>query len=321
VTEIYLHSRPVESVFELLGRKENSITFSVGWALSQSPAFLIRLLNHAIPGITPSDLSGIKITLQEYGNDGGYTDIEIQGKDFSIIVEAKRGWTLPHPSQLERYKQRLMALHLARSAFVVLSECSERYASAHLPTSMGGIGIHHLSWRQVRQLCCGPWKSLPERRILKELQSYLGKIVPMQNMESNMVYVVALNHWEWAPGLTFIQTVQDRRMYFHPFAEGKWPKEPPNYFGFRFDGALQQICHVESSEVIDDLSTVFPERKEPVSKKHVLYRLGPAIYPPKLVKTGGVFGSGHSKAMLDLLLTCDTVAEAVRKTKERLPLS
>lgn len=33
----------VETVFDLLGQKENDLTFALGWVLAQSPAFLTRL--------------------------------------------------------------------------------------------------------------------------------------------------------------------------------------------------------------------------------------------------------------------------------------
>ena len=35
--DLKLHGRPIGTVFDLLGKKENDITYSVGWALAQSP--------------------------------------------------------------------------------------------------------------------------------------------------------------------------------------------------------------------------------------------------------------------------------------------
>jgi len=35
VTELRLHSRVVHTVFDLLGGKEDDITYSVGWGLAQ----------------------------------------------------------------------------------------------------------------------------------------------------------------------------------------------------------------------------------------------------------------------------------------------
>jgi 3-methyladenine DNA glycosylase AlkD len=42
--ELLLHSRPVRTVFDLLGDKEDDITYSLGWALAQSDRLVRRLL-------------------------------------------------------------------------------------------------------------------------------------------------------------------------------------------------------------------------------------------------------------------------------------
>ena len=43
---------------------------------------------------------------------------------------------------------------------------------------------------------------------------------------------------------------------------------------------------------------------------HFTYRLGPAIIPGKTVRTGKIYPSGRVWAMLDTLLTSDTISEA-----------
>ncbi|MBU1472082.1 MAG: hypothetical protein KJ723_15525 [candidate division Zixibacteria bacterium] len=47
--DIYLHGSKLDSVFELLGTKENDITYSLGWALSHSPTLLDGLLAQIFP--------------------------------------------------------------------------------------------------------------------------------------------------------------------------------------------------------------------------------------------------------------------------------
>ncbi len=47
VTELTLHSRTVGTVFDLLGRKEDDITYSVGWGLAQSERFTRSVLSEA----------------------------------------------------------------------------------------------------------------------------------------------------------------------------------------------------------------------------------------------------------------------------------
>ena len=46
------------------------------------------------------------------------------------------------------------------------------------------------------------------------------------------------------------------------------------------------------------------------TENHFVYSLGPAIVPGKTVKTGNIYRSGRVWAMLDTLLTCDTISEA-----------
>ena len=50
---------------------------------------------------------------------------------------------------------------------------------------------------------------------------------------------------------------------------------------------------------------------------YFVYRLGPAIRPQKEVRTGNIYRNGKVWAMLDTLLTCDTISEARDLTKRR----
>jgi hypothetical protein len=112
----------------------------------------------------------------------------------------------------------------------------------------------------------------------------------MQKQESNLVYVVSLGKEEWVPGLTLRQVVKEKRRYFHPYGSGGWPKEPPNYIGFRYDGVLQSIHHIERSEVINNFSSHFAEY--PAANEHEpyrLYSLGPAIRPLPKVRSGKIW--------------------------------
>ena len=95
----------VNSVFQLLGYKENSITASISWALCKCPQ-LLSLLIECIFSIKVDSFEEIEILNQEYNKGKGITDIEIKGKTFHIIIEAKRGWNLPKKEQLIMYSQR-----------------------------------------------------------------------------------------------------------------------------------------------------------------------------------------------------------------------
>src|ERR1700694_4390277 len=48
MSELYLHNKPIESLFQLLGEDENDITYSIGWALHRSKAFLRLFLKETL---------------------------------------------------------------------------------------------------------------------------------------------------------------------------------------------------------------------------------------------------------------------------------
>lgn len=140
----------------------------------------------------------------------------------------------------------------------------------------------------------------------------------MQKQDSNWVYIVALNDEKWAGDLTYIDTVKERRKYFHPLGINGWPKDPPNYLGFRYYGELQRIYHVESAQVIDNFHPYFPESQNWKEKwPYLLYELGKPIIPSRKVRTGNIYASGRKWAMIDLLLTSKTIAAACRASKLR----
>lgn len=105
--ELLLYDHPVPTVFDLLGQKENDITYSIGWGLAKSPAFLRALLRNLLEAEDVGEVTAIR--LQQHEHDGGFTDIEIEGARGRVILEAKRGRQLPTRTQLERYAPRLLA--------------------------------------------------------------------------------------------------------------------------------------------------------------------------------------------------------------------
>jgi hypothetical protein len=59
-------------------------------------------------------------------------------------------------------------------------------------------------------------------------------------------------------------------------------------------------------------------KPRPWKEPHYLYRLGPPIVPPRVVRPGKIYAPGPKWAMLDLLLSCATVGEAASKSWARL---
>jgi len=253
------------------------------------------------------------IHLQEYAAQQGITDIEIEAGDVRVIVEAKRGWTLPTIDQLRQYAARKPRL------IVVLSECSENFASPRLAQQIGGVAVIHRSWRDVAKLTRAARGRCDraEGRVLDEFLTYLETAMPVQDQESNLVYVVSLSldtpkGW----GISSIDIVEKLGRYFHPVGD-RWPKEPPNYLGFRYHGKLQSIRHVDGYEIGTNPHKFFKEIPSGDWDPHFFYTLGPPITPPHDVRTGNIFRNHRVRAALDLLLTCKSVAKARDETDKR----
>lgn len=310
------YGQEVRSVFQLLGDKENDITSSICWALVKCPLFLKGIVKK-VCGVD-ADPDQVIILNQQNGAETGITDIEVtDNEQFHIIFEAKRGWLLPKAEQLTKYSLRadFVANPVPHKHIVSLSECTQLYAESYLPFhEVNGIPVSHLSLREVYDIAkeARPGSNHEQKHLLDEFTEYLGGVMTMQNKASNWVYVVALSdgHYEGCE-LSWIDIVKKHNKYFCPASGNGWPKEPPNYIAFRYYGCLQSIHHIESYMVTKNIHSVIPEMPdEEWDNNHYVYTLGPAIVPSKTVKTGKIYPSGRVWAMLDTLLTADTISEA-----------
>jgi hypothetical protein len=310
--------REVRTVFDLLGRRENDLTYALGWGLANAPE-LARAVLKDVYGTNVGE--PLTVALQEAGEDRGFTDIELQAERAHLVVEAKRGWVLPTDAQLGRYAPRLSGN--ANPMLLALTECSGAFAQRRLPGSIAGVQVEHRSWKQLLRLVDAAARvgSQAERRLLRELARYLRGVMTMQNMTSNWTYVVALSGKTpdgWS--ISFLDVVRERSRYFHPYGVGRgWPKVPPNYIAFRWDGHVREIHHIDSYIVVDDLNERFPEIPAGLAAAdpHIVYDLGPAIRPAAPLPNGGNYRAARVWAAFDLLLTAPTLKDAIAATKAR----
>ena len=233
----------------------------------------------------------------------------------------QKGWNLPGRTQLEKYGNRLSFKESQASVklILVLSECRTEYANANLEIdNVSGIPIRSLSWQKVAELArkARSKSSHSEKRVIDELLAYLEGLISMQDVYSNMVFIVALSYKKpekWS--ISWIDIVKEKKFYFHPVGKG-WPKDPPNYIGFRYYGKLQSIHHIEGYEIFNNPNEKFSEIPEKKWEPHFLYKLGPAIVPPREVKSGNI-RNRHDWCMLDTLLISNTISKANTITKKR----
>lgn len=321
-----IHEKSFPSnVFQLLGNDENSATYALGWTLEHCPAFLHAFACH-IAG-KHLDSSDGRIDLQKPGSDGGYTDVEIHyGKDLHCIIEAKKGWVFPSLTQLRKYKPRLDREKARIKRMVSVSAATDEIARLQLPKNIDGVPLIHLSWGQIRSLAqksLSSTKAPKERVWIESLVTHLEEYTAMNTWRDNMVYVVSLGSQAMREGgtHTWIDVVEKDNAYFHPIGDGR-AKQPPNYIAFRYKGKLQSIHRIESHEIWTNVAEKNPLWCD-TDRPHFVYKLGPAMRPPRALKAGSTGDSVRQARLvwcaIDTLLSgqFEYLGEAVAETKRR----
>jgi hypothetical protein len=227
--DLSLHGRPVGTVFDLLGKKENDITYSVGWAMSQSEELAEAFIEEVLPAV--DDVRVDMVLLQQGIPGAGFTDIELKGKsgdrEVHVVIEAKRGYDLPEEAQLAKYATRTEP---RPDALVVMAEASADFVVGKLPTTVADVPVLYRSWRRLDELVvavAGRSRNHAAKRLLRDLSRYLRGLMTMQNVNSNLVYVVSLGGEIEDTGISSRDVVLEHDNYFCPVGGGRggWPKE------------------------------------------------------------------------------------------------
>lgn len=295
------YGEEIDSIFQLMGKHENDMTKSIAFVLSKCDSFTYNLLQKMRIDKNNIDLELLSITYQQAQEDG-ISDIEIiQPGIFHIIIEAKRGFNLPTHTQLKKYANDLNNSIENEKYIWTLSDNLIIDAKTKLDNKIENIQINHITYENILEIIEHSLftSNNIQKKLLCELSKYLKGVINMQNLNSNVVYVVPISG-------DSIKEHDIQRTYHCPIGHG-FLKSPENYLGFRYGGKLQYINHVDSVE------TYLGDK----SKPKFLFHLGPDIVPNKTIKTGGKYQGTKWYCDIDLLLTCDTIVEAGRKTKER----
>ncbi len=316
-----------DTIFQLFGTDENAITKSLSWAFMKCPEFTKEFVKNVFGNIKMAD--DYVVFYQRFSNENGITDIEItDNKNYHIIIEAKKGWNLPPKNQLEKYslKKDFRSPNTRYKKIVSLSECGTEYAENYYEKlfpdkKVNDIDIIHMSWKSVFQFAKAARNISGNagKNLLDEICSYLEGVISMQNYLSNKVYCVSLNREKVCDNcsLTWMDIVKKYEKYTCPQGQG-WPVEPPNYIAFRYDGKLQSVHHIESYVITNNIHNQIDEYPDVDLKyPHFVLSLDKGFYPTKIIKSGKNMRATRVWAMYDLLITCDTIGEAVEKTKLR----
>jgi len=326
MSDLLIYNKKIDSVFQLLGEKENDISFSVGWALSNTPKFLDIFLKAVIGKTEKYATEDIKIKLQKYEEKRGFTDFEIELTGyFHLIIEAKRDWNFPSRTQLEKYAERksFKNSNAKIKKIIVVSEASHEYAKANFDIEqVKGVEVIFISWKDIYNYSCQAKKqsSHTGKHLLRELNNYLETIMTMQKNDSNWVYVVALGHGKPKKAkISHIDVIEKKLRYWHPIGGNGWPTEPPNYLAFRHGGKLQSIHHVDSYEVFTNPHKILKEMPNiDWGEPCFAYHLSKGFKPENEVRTGNIYANGRVWVMLDTLFICKTIAQARDLSKKRL---
>ncbi len=177
---LLLHGRPVEGPLSLLSRRENGLTFALGYVLQRSP----KLLSLFCDKVGLPRLAGrhdLTIALQER-HDEGITDIELRIDDRLLaVVEAKiGGW--PGREQLSRYAERLRTDGMAGSLLVPLGVPPFSRLLWTL-RSLRGIRVVSLRWVEVLSLVAAALRrgDDDEQQALRQLSAFIQEVMGMQS--------------------------------------------------------------------------------------------------------------------------------------------
>lgn len=255
--ELVLHDRPIATIFDLLGRDENDMTASLGWGLARNAGLLRQFMDRIASDVVLAEPPAIELQKHDRA-DGGFTDIELTAPELHVIVEAKRGWDPPSNAQLDRYEDRFAETGAPAQRFVVLTQNGAEQVVRHrlgvwVPTPPIALAV--LGWSDLVSMAvaaCGEGRPA-ERHLAAELAIYLRGVADMRDTNTNEVHVVALTRrvWDgWPDDLSPVDEVEKHRLYHYPTV-GNYRRIVTNYMGFRYDGRLQSIHHVDSYEIID----------------------------------------------------------------------
>jgi hypothetical protein len=267
-------------------------------------------------------LADAEVRLQTYDRDearAGITDIQLRTARAHVIVEAKRGWTIPTRAQLRRYAPILVRSTAQERCFVVLTRWgadARAVVAARLGDEVEGFPIVTMGVSDVLREARAAHRNERQHRarlFLAELLAYLEGGGYVGSHRDSRVFVVPLGKGTSEIGVPFHRIPYEEGIYWYGLTGG--PKVPPNYVGFRFDGRLQSIHHVEESQVFGRMSEIYPGTTKDWGPG-VRLRLGPAVRPVAVVRSGQL-RDRRVWADIDLLLTSATVEAAARLTRER----
>lgn len=238
MSRLSIFNKKIQSIFQLLGEKENDITYSIAYTLANSPAFLKYFLIKVTSLADFNNLEEVRIELQNFEKQYGFTDFEvILYEDFYLIIEAKKGFNFPNDQQLKMYSERGNFKNFKGKVkkIIVFTDSNRAFINSFFKLKeINNVQIEVLSYREIYQMLIESYSkgNNYEKNLNEQLRVYLKQIITMQKIDSNWVYVVPLGVQKADfTNLNFQEVVQQKQIYFHPVGN-HYPVEPVNYIAF-----------------------------------------------------------------------------------------
>lgn len=145
---------PVQSLFRLVGRDEDALTYGLGFLLAYDPKFCAKLLRSFALSLPQGFGRDYAVHLQEVTGRGyGRRDIVVSAQGIRIVIEAKIGGSLPTEEQLllyalekgvwEQYARR----HIIALTQVAFPAVAAREVGAKLAAE--GVSFRSAQWHEV----------------------------------------------------------------------------------------------------------------------------------------------------------------------------
>ena len=148
---------PVQSLFRLVGRDEDALTYSLGFLLAHDPKFCAKLLRFFGLSLPRGFVRDYSVHLQEVTGPGyGRRDIVVAAPGIRLVVEAKIGGSLPAEEQLLKYAaEKELWEPYARRYIVALTQVefpatTAREVGAKLDEK--GINFRPVQWHNVMEV-------------------------------------------------------------------------------------------------------------------------------------------------------------------------
>ncbi len=228
-------SVPVQSIFRLVGRDEDALTYALGFLLGRDPVLCAELVRLCGVKPTRSFKNGYAIYLQEVTDPGyGRRDIVIEAGKVRIVIEAKIGNAEPTAKQILKYAKDVAKWKKFTTGMVVsltqvkLSPAVQEEVVSKLPHKPK-VGFKAIQWHEVIDLVLrrGPSDGSDlSQYLFDEFVNYIRGNYDMRYYDAEIMIrnVNAINAQFFKEGWVYVTVpVNTMRapLYFAPYFTGQ----------------------------------------------------------------------------------------------------